>query len=41
LVGASTFIDPARTVVRQAGVEAGETPAVGLVGFVGVRVRVR
>jgi hypothetical protein len=41
LVGASTFIDPERTVVRQAGVEAGETPAVGLVGFVGVRVKVR
>jgi hypothetical protein len=41
LVGASTFIDPKPTAVRSGGAAEGESPLVGLSGFVGVRIRLR
>jgi hypothetical protein len=41
LLTASTFIDPRPTVVRSLSQEVGETPALGLSGFVGVRIKVR
>lgn len=41
LVGVSTFIDPAPTAVRSGGAAVGESPVVGLSGFVGVRVTLR
>ena len=41
VVSAATFIDPVRTVVHVAGEEAGETPALGLSGFLGVRLKLR
>jgi len=41
VVSAATFIDPERTVIHVAGDEAGETPALGLSGFLGVRLKLR
>lgn len=41
LASAETFIDPERTVVRIGGEQVGETPALGLSGFFGVRLRLR
>jgi hypothetical protein len=41
LVSAETFIDPERTVVRVGGEQVGETPALGLGGFLGIRLRLR
>lgn len=41
LLGAATFIDPKHTVVLSGSQQVGETPALGLSGFIGVRVRVR
>lgn len=41
LVGASTFIDPSHTVVLVGGEQVGETPALGLSGFLGVRLLLR
>lgn len=41
VVSAVTHLDPARTVVRSNGAPAGETPALGLSGFVGVRLKLR
>jgi hypothetical protein len=40
-VSAATIVDPQRTVVRTAGAQVGETPALGLSGFVGLRLRLR
>jgi hypothetical protein len=40
-IGAATFIDPKHTVVLSGSQQVGETPALGLSGFIGVRVRVR
>jgi hypothetical protein len=41
LISAATFIDPRRTVIHVGGVLAGETPALGLGGFLGVRFKLR
>jgi len=41
VVSAVTHLDPERTVVRSNGAPVGETPALGLGGFVGVRLRLR
>ncbi len=41
VVSAATFIDPERTVVRIGGEQVGETPALGLSGFIGLRLRLR
>lgn len=41
LLGAATFVDPKRTVVEVGGSSAGETPALGLDGFVGLRLKLR
>jgi hypothetical protein len=41
VLSAATFIDPERSVVRVGGQDAGETPALGLSGFVGVRLKLR
>jgi hypothetical protein len=41
LLSAATFIAPKRTVVRSVSQDVGETPALGLSGFVGVRLRLR
>jgi hypothetical protein len=41
LLSADTFIDPRRTEIRRAGQSAGETPALGLTGFLGLRLRLR
>jgi hypothetical protein len=41
VVSAVTHVDPARTAVRVEGDQAGETPAVGLGGFIGLRLKVR
>jgi hypothetical protein len=41
VVSAATHLDPARTVVRSGGAPVGETPALGLSGFVGVRLKLR
>jgi hypothetical protein len=41
VVSAATFIDPERTVVLVGGEPAGETPALGLSGFIGVRFKLR
>ncbi len=41
VVSAATFIDPERTVVQIGGEPVGETPALGLNGFVGVRFKLR
>jgi hypothetical protein len=41
VVSAATFMDPVRTLVHVAGEDAGETPALGLSGFLGVRLKLR
>lgn len=41
VISAATFIDPKRTVINVGGVQAGETPALGLSGFIGVRLKLR
>jgi hypothetical protein len=41
IVSAATFIDPEHTVVRVGGVQVGETPALGLSGFIGLRLKLR
>ncbi|RYZ01528.1 MAG: hypothetical protein EOO73_35290 [Myxococcales bacterium] len=41
LLSAATFIDPERTFIRSGGQPAGETPALGLSGYVGFRLRLR
>ena len=41
VVSAATFVDPKRTVINVGGVQAGETPALGLSGFVGLRFKLR
>jgi len=41
LLSADTFIDPRRTEIRRGGQPAGETPALGLTGFIGLRLRLR
>lgn len=41
LLSAGTFLDPRRTAINSGGQPAGETPALGLSGFLGLRVRVR
>jgi hypothetical protein len=41
LLSAATFIDPERTEVRSGGQLAGESPAVSLSGFVGLRIKLR
>lgn len=41
LLSASTFIDPERTVVKSGGEVVGETPSLGLGGYVGFRLRLR
>ncbi|HVY28544.1 MAG TPA: hypothetical protein VHB79_18440 [Polyangiaceae bacterium] len=41
LLGASTFVDPKRTVVEVGGTSVGETPALGLDGFLGLRMNLR
>lgn len=41
VLGASTQLDPKRTVVKVSGTQAGETPALGFNGFVGLRLRLR
>jgi hypothetical protein len=39
VVSAVSFIDPERTVVKVGGEPAGETPAFGLSGFIGLRIK--
>jgi hypothetical protein len=39
VVSAATLLDPSRTVIRTGGEQAGETPALGLSGFVGLRLK--
>ena len=41
VISAATFIDPVRTLVHVGGEDAGETPALGLSGFLGVRLKLR
>jgi hypothetical protein len=41
VVSAATLIDPERTVIKTAGTLVAETPALGLSGFVGLRLRLR
>ncbi len=41
VVSAAAFIDPERTVVHIEGEQVGETPALGLNGFVGLRFKLR
>jgi hypothetical protein len=41
LVGASTFVDPSHTVVLVGGEQVGESPALGLSGFLGLRFLLR
>lgn len=41
LLSAATFIDPKRTLIRSGGEVAGETPALGLGGYLGLRLRLR
>jgi hypothetical protein len=41
VLSAATFMDPVRTLVHVAGEDAGETPALGLSGFLGVRLKLR
>lgn len=41
LIGASTFVDPSHTVVLVGGEQVGETPALGLGGFLGLRLLLR
>jgi hypothetical protein len=41
VVSAATFVDPRRTVVTTHGSPVAETPALGLSGFVGLRLKLR
>lgn len=41
VVSALTHVDPQRTVVNAGGNHVGETPALGLMGFVGLRLKLR
>ncbi len=41
IVSAATFIDPEHTVVHVGGDQVGETPALGLNGFIGLRLKLR
>lgn len=41
VAGVVTHLDPQRTVVRTDGDQVGETPALGLGGFIGVRLELR
>ena len=41
VVSAATFMDPVRTLVHVGGEDVGETPALGLSGFLGVRLKLR
>ncbi|MDF3071990.1 MAG: hypothetical protein K0R38_7591 [Polyangiaceae bacterium] len=41
LLSAATFIDPERTLIRSGSEAAGETPALGLSGYLGLRLRLR
>jgi hypothetical protein len=41
VISAATFIDPEHTVVNVGGESVGETPALGLSGFLGVRFKLR
>lgn len=41
VVSAVTHLDPQRTVIRADGDHVGETPALGLTGFVGLRLKLR
>ena len=41
VVSAATFVDPVRTLVHVGGEDVGETPALGLSGFLGVRLKLR
>jgi hypothetical protein len=41
VVSAVTFVDPRRTVVKTGGAQVGETPALGLSGFLGLRLKLR
>jgi hypothetical protein len=41
VVTAATFVDPGHTVVLVGSDKAGESPTLGLSGFVGLRLRVR
>lgn len=41
LLSAATLIDPRRTVITIGGQPVGETPALGLSGFLGLRLRLR
>ncbi|HKY37108.1 MAG TPA: hypothetical protein VJN18_14275 [Polyangiaceae bacterium] len=41
VVSAATFVDPRRTVLKTRGAQVGETPALGLGGFLGLRLKLR
>lgn len=41
VVSALAHLDPARTVIRSGGTQIGETPALAVAGFVGVRLKLR
>lgn len=41
VVSAATFMDPVRTLVKVGGEDVGETPGLGLSGFLGVRLKLR
>jgi hypothetical protein len=41
VVSGATFVDPRRTVVRTRGAQVGETPALGISGFLGLRLKLR
>ncbi len=41
IVSAATFIDPKHTLVHVRGEQVGETPALGLSGFIGLRLKLR
>ncbi len=41
VASALAHLDPARTVVRSGGTQVGETPALAVAGFVGVRLKLR
>lgn len=41
VLSVATAVDPAPTIVRSGGSRAGETPALGLSGFLGVRLKLR
>jgi hypothetical protein len=41
VLSAASFVDPEHTIVRTGGEAAGETPALGLSGYLGLRVKLR